>query len=67
MAAQPNTSVRQPPRSTMIALKTLLLLFSLPLLAQQLPNHFGNLKQLTEGGSNGESYWSPDSKRIIFQ
>ena len=51
----------------MIAMKTLLLLFSLPLLAQQSPSHFANLKQLTEGGSNGESYWSPDSKRIIFQ
>ena len=30
-------------------------------------SHFANLKQLTSGGSNGESYWSPDSKRIIFQ
>jgi len=46
------------------------LLFLLPfaLLAQEpLPRHFANLKQLTTGGSNGESYWSPDSKRIIYQ
>ena len=35
--------------------------------AQSLSPHFSNLKQLTNGGSNGESYWSPDSKRIIFQ
>ena len=56
----------------MIGMKTLLagllLLSSLPLVAQQpLPRHFENLVQLTQGGSNGESYWSPDSKRIIFQ
>jgi Tol biopolymer transport system component len=38
-----------------------------PMRAQPLPSHFANLKQLTNGGSNGESYWSPDSKRIIFQ
>jgi hypothetical protein len=58
-------------RSTMIDMKTLLagllLLSSLPLVAQQSPRHFENLIQLTQGGSNGESYWSPDSKRIIFQ
>jgi TolB protein len=35
--------------------------------AQQISPHFSNLKQLTNGGSNGESYWAPDSKRIIFQ
>lgn len=29
--------------------------------------HFTNIKALTTGGSNGESYWSPDGKRIIFQ
>ena len=33
----------------------------------QTARHLENLKQLTNGGSNGESYWSPDSKRIIFQ
>jgi len=55
----------------MIDMKTLLAGFvlasSLPLFAQQTPRHFENLIQLTQGGSNGESYWSPDSKRIIFQ
>jgi len=35
--------------------------------AAQQARHLDNLKQLTNGGSNGESYWSPDSKRIIFQ
>ena len=45
----------------------LLWLIPLTVLAQELPSHFANLQQLTNGGSNGESYWSPDSKRIIFQ
>jgi TolB protein len=45
----------------------LFLLIPLIATAQQLSPHFANLKQLTNGGSNGESYWSPDSKRIIFQ
>jgi len=26
-----------------------------------------NVKQLTNGGSNAEAYWSPDGKRIVFQ
>jgi TolB protein len=26
-----------------------------------------NIKQLTDGGSNAEAYWSPDGKRLIFQ
>ena len=48
-------------------MKTFLLgLVPVLLLAQQ-PRHFENLKQLTTGSSNGESYWSPDSKQIIFQ
>jgi TolB protein len=52
----------------MIHMKTLLLwLLPLAIFAQQPATHFENLKQLTSGGSNGESYWSPDSKRIIFQ
>jgi Tol biopolymer transport system component len=29
--------------------------------------HLENLKQLTKGGQNAESYWSPDGKRLIFQ
>src|SRR5580692_364913 len=29
--------------------------------------HFANPQQVTHGGSNGESYWAPDSKRVIFQ
>src|SRR5277367_7052614 len=30
--------------------------------------HIGALKQLTSGGNqNGEAYWSPDGKRLIFQ
>jgi Tol biopolymer transport system component len=52
----------------MIAMKTLLL-WMLPLVAvAQIPvTHFNNITQLTSGGSNGESYWSPDGKRIIYQ
>jgi len=26
-----------------------------------------NIQQLTKGGQNAESYWSPDGKRLIFQ
>ncbi len=52
----------------MIPMKIMLLwLIPLTVLAQQPPRHFANIKQLTNGGSNGESYWSPDSKRIIYQ
>jgi Tol biopolymer transport system component len=29
--------------------------------------HLANLKQLTHGGQNAESYWSPDGKRLVFQ
>lgn len=52
----------------MIRMKTRWLwLLPLAVFAQQPASHFANLKQLTNGGSNGESYWSPDSKRIIYQ
>src|ERR1035438_448526 len=33
----------------------------------QSSSHFANPQQVTHGGSNGESYWAPDSKRVIFQ
>jgi len=29
--------------------------------------HLKELRQLTFGGDNAEAYWSPDSKRVIFQ
>ena len=29
--------------------------------------HLENIRQLTDGGSNAEAYWSPDGKRLIFQ
>ena len=48
-------------------MKTFLLCLVPVLLLAQQPRHFENMKQLTTGSSNGESYWSPDSKRIIFQ
>jgi TolB protein len=49
-------------------MKTILLcLLPAMAMAQQPPRHFENIRQLTHGGSNGESYWSPDGKRIIFQ
>lgn len=29
--------------------------------------HLGNIQQLTFGGQNAESYWSPDGRRLVFQ
>ena len=29
--------------------------------------HLGEIRQLTFGGQNAESYWSPDGRRLIFQ
>src|SRR6266581_1752413 len=29
--------------------------------------HLSNIRQLTSAGENAEAYWSPDSKRLIFQ
>ena len=29
--------------------------------------YLANVHQLTSGGQNAEAYWSPDSKRLIFQ
>lgn len=29
--------------------------------------HFSNIRQVTNGGSNAEAYWSPNGKRLIFQ
>jgi TolB protein len=34
--------------------------------AQSSP-HLVNIRQLTSGGQNAESYWSPDGKRLVFQ
>ena len=48
-------------------MKTFLICLVPALLLAQQSRHFENLKQLTSGSSNGESYWSPDSKQIIFQ
>jgi Tol biopolymer transport system component len=36
-------------------------------LAAAQSDHLTNLKQLTHGGQNAESYWAPDGKRLIFQ
>src|ERR1041384_1302850 len=44
------------------------LLLSLALAASALAQtHLGNIRQLTDGGSNAEAYWAPDGKRLIFQ
>src|SRR5437867_13377329 len=43
------------------------LLWLLPLAGFAQTAHLTNLKQLTHGGQNAEAYWSPDSKRLIFQ
>ena len=29
--------------------------------------HLANVRQLTFGGDNAEAYWSPDSKKLVFQ
>jgi len=29
--------------------------------------HLGEIRQLTFGGQNAESYWSPDGRRLVFQ
>jgi TolB protein len=45
-----------------------ILLLCLPVLCvAQTSAHLENIKQLTHGGQNAESYWSPDGKRLIFQ
>ena len=50
-------------------MRLLPVLFIAPVLAAA--NCYGqslaNVKQLTNGGSNAEAYWSPDGKRIVFQ
>ena len=33
----------------------------------QTSSHLANLRQITSGGQNAESYWSPDGKRLVFQ
>jgi TolB protein len=47
-------------------LRSLILYFlAIPVLTGQ--TRLTNIKQLTFGGQNAESYWSPDGKRLIFQ
>jgi TolB protein len=44
------------------------LLFTILITATTLAaQHLENIRQLTDGGSNAEAYWSPDGKRLIFQ
>ncbi len=47
----------------------LLLCFAAAALCASAQNakYMNNFKQLTSGGQNAESYWSPDGKRLIFQ
>jgi TolB protein len=33
----------------------------------QTSSHLAELRQITSGGQNAESYWSPDGKRLVFQ
>jgi TolB protein len=50
----------------MDGLRSLILCFlAIPVLTGQ--TRLTNIKQLTFGGQNAESYWSPDGKRLIFQ
>src|ERR1700752_3389690 len=44
-----------------------LLLCFLLIVASSAAQHLSNVRQLTDGGSNAEAYWSPDGKRLIFQ
>ena len=48
-------------------MKLIPVLWLSPLLFSADPAHFGNIRQLTQGGQNAEAYWSPDGKRLIFQ
>src|SRR5216117_425223 len=48
-------------------MKLIPVLWLSPLLFSADPTHFGNIRQLTQGGQNAEAYWSPDGKRLIFQ
>lgn len=45
-------------------MRSLLILFATSVMAAP---HLANIRQLTDGGSNAEAYWSPDGKRLIFQ
>src|ERR1039457_154757 len=50
----------------MDGLRSLILCFlAIPVLTGQ--TRLTNIKQITFGGQNAESYWSPDGKRLIFQ
>jgi Tol biopolymer transport system component len=44
-----------------------ILLLLLAVSASFAQDRLTNLRQLTSGGQNAESYWSPDGKRLIFQ
>ncbi len=46
-------------------MKALVLLLSAAVWAET--PHLANIHQLTHGGQNAEAYWSPDSKRLVFQ
>src|SRR5260370_963513 len=48
-------------------MKLISVLWLSPLLFSADSGHFGNIRQLTQGGQNAEAYWSPDGKRLIFQ
>ncbi len=45
----------------------LLAVSATPFLEVSREKHLGNIRQLTFEGDNGEAYFSPDGKRIVFQ
>lgn len=47
--------------------RVLLLLITASILVAQESQRISNLRQLTSGGQNAESYWSPDGKKLVFQ
>jgi Tol biopolymer transport system component len=50
-----------------MTVKALCLFFVSLLLTAQESKRLSNIRQLTNGGQNAESYWSPDGKRLVFQ
>jgi len=48
-------------------MKTPLALLAVVALVAQDSPRLSNIRQLTHGGQNAESYWAPDGKRLIFQ
>ena len=51
----------------LMGLLTILFTLAAAVAAAPRSPHLGEIRQLTFGGQNAESYWSPDGRRLIFQ